>query len=112
MAVVDVYWDEFTTMISFTDRLDSGSGFGGGSGSGSGDQGQDSIVRDAPFQAGTCPCATSVIDVREDVQAWVDGDQNYGWIFLARNQDDVRIASSEAAEQERRPRLEVEFTVP
>ena len=108
MTRADRAWDEQTTSLSY-----SQTGKDGDDGNGSdSDDSPDPMLREAPYQPDDGTTASSTIDVLEDVQAWVDGARNRGWIFTPNNSNDVRIASSEADNPDERPRLEVQFLMP
>ncbi len=53
-----------------------------------------------------------VIDVTAYLQAWVNGQTNYGWLMTSSGTDGWDAASSEFPGIGNRPRLEVSFTLP
>ena len=71
----------------------------------------DTILARLPMTAG----APEAIDVTSSVQAWAaDPTTNHGWILMGRGGalDAAGVHSSEAAESDKRPRLEVTWTGP
>ena len=46
------------------------------------------------------------------VQAWLDGDPNYGWTLISDHNNDWNFASSEDANAANRPQLSVTYTAP
>ena len=52
------------------------------------------------------------IDVADSVQAWLDGEENFGWIFRPTADDGVEFFSSEHSTVGDRPLLEVIYNIP
>ena len=55
------------------------------------------------------PAAVAEVDVTADVQAWVDGEDNFGWGFIPTGTNGVDWDSAEAADVAVRPQLIIEF---
>lgn len=64
------------------------------------------------FTFGTISASTSgaVFDVSDTVQAWVNGQTNYGWVFLNTGGNGWDFYTSEFDKIEQRPRLIVRYT--
>jgi hypothetical protein len=66
------------------------------------------------FTFGNIPATSAEIPfaVTDTVQAWVNGEPNYGWVFIDTGTNGWDFYTSEFEEVSQRPRLVVEFTPP
>lgn len=66
------------------------------------------------FTFGKIAASTSDIqfDVTDTVQAWVNGDANYGWVFINTGGNGWDFYTSEFEKVKQRPKLVIEFTGP
>jgi hypothetical protein len=66
------------------------------------------------FTFGNIPATTAEIPfaVTDTVQAWVNGEPNYGWVFIDTGTNGWDFYTSEFEEVNQRPKLVVEFTPP
>lgn len=66
------------------------------------------------FTFGKIAASSSLIvfDVTDTVQAWVQGDANYGWVFINTGGNGWDFYTSEFEKVNQRPRLVIEFTPP
>jgi hypothetical protein len=66
------------------------------------------------FTFGNIPATSAEIPfaVTDTVQAWVNGDPNYGWVFIDTGTNGWDFYTSEFEEVSQRPKLVVEFTPP
>jgi hypothetical protein len=66
------------------------------------------------FTFGKISAATSEIpfDVTDTVQAWVNGDKNYGWVFINTGSNGWDFYTSEFEDVKQRPKLIIEYSAP
>jgi hypothetical protein len=66
------------------------------------------------FTFGNIPATTAEIPfaVTDTVQAWVNGEPNYGWVFIDTGTNGWDFYTSEFEEINQRPKLVIEFTPP
>jgi hypothetical protein len=66
------------------------------------------------FTFGTIPATSAEIPfaVTDTVQAWVNGEPNFGWVFIDTGTNGWDFYTSEFEEVSQRPKLVVEFTPP
>jgi hypothetical protein len=65
------------------------------------------------FTFGTIAASSSgaVFDVTDTIQAWVNGQENYGWVFLNTGGNGWDFYTAEFDKIEQRPKLVVRYTV-
>jgi hypothetical protein len=86
-----VDWDDSDTWSSFDDGVQT--------------DGTHAASR-ADVKTGRVSTGTTTIDVTKSVKAWVDGDSNYGWVFVPSGRNGWDFSSAEGAEP---PELVVEY---
>lgn len=92
-----VPWEESSTWNSMTNGVNETNGVETGS--------TDGLIDGSQLNA------FDNIDVTAAVQAWANGDPNYGWAFLPTGSNGWDFASSENATVANRPNLSVDFTM-
>jgi hypothetical protein len=74
--------------------------------------GLEAARQKSSFTFGKIAASTSEVpfDVTDSVQAWVNGAENYGWVFINTGGNGWDFYASEFENVKQRPRLVIEFT--